>query len=300
MEKPLLAAIEGGGTKFLCALGRTDAVATSAEIPTRGPAETLAQIEAFFASAIAEHGQPAALGVATFGPIGLDHACEDYGRYGVTPKPGWEGFDLLGALAGFLPCRAAIGTDVNAAALAEASLGAARGCDPVVYVTVGTGVGVGVIVDGKPVHGLGHPEGGHIFPRHHPAHGRFGGVCAIHGDCLEGLASGPAIAAHWGVPAADLPAGHPAWDVEADYLGQLCANLILMLSPQRIVLGGGVMTQSHLYPPIRAYTLRWLGGYISRLVDDPSMIERLITPSGCTRPGLTGAFLLAERLLPIT
>lgn len=299
MTKPLLAAIEGGGTKFVCALGNAETVVASTRIETRDATGTLADVAAFFAQAMAEHGQPQALGLACFGPLDLDPRSPGYGRLGQScPKPGWEGFDLLAAVQAFLPCPAVIETDVNAAAFAETRVGAARDCDPVAYVTVGTGIGIGVVSGGKPVHGLGHPEGGHIYTRRHPAHGDFPGVCPAHGDCVEGLASGPAFAASWGMTADALPEDDPAWAVEADYLGQICANLTLIMAPQKIVLGGGVMHRTHLYPMVRERTLHWLGGFIPRLADDPAEIERLVVPPGCkAAPGLVGAFLLAESLI---
>ncbi len=295
MDKPLLAAIEGGGTKFLCAVGRPGISIASMEIPTRDPHSTMANIRAFFERMAGTHGKVAAAGIASFGPLDLDPSSPDYGRVRDTPKPGWAGFDLLGAMRDIFACPVALETDVNAAALAEARIGAARNCDPIAYVTVGTGIGVGIVAGGKPVHGLGHPEGGHIWPRKHPLHRSFAGICPYHGDCLEGLASGPALAAAWGKAANDLPPDHPAWPVEADYLGQLCATLALLLAPQRIVLGGGVMDRKDLYQPIRARAMHWLKGYVPKLHDDPAAIDSLIVEPGCDQPsGLAGAYLLAE------
>lgn len=295
MTGHLLAAIEAGGTKFVCAVGRPGQTSVSVEIPTRAPSTTLNDIRAFFTAATGTHGNISALGIASFGPIGLNPASPDYGRLTTTPKPGWSDFDLLAALRDMMAVPTAIDTDVNAAALAEAQMGAAQNCDPVVYVTVGTGIGVGVYAGGAPIHGIGHPEGGHIWPRRHPAHQAFTGICPYHGDCLEGLASGTALAAAWGCPADVLPADHPAWEAEADYLGQLCATLILMLAPQRIVLGGGVMKQSFLYPLVRTQTQHWLNGYPGSVATGAAALDRLIVAPGCVQPsGLAGAFLLAE------
>lgn len=296
MAQPLFAAIEGGGTKFICAVGRPGETVASTEITTRDPAATLADVRAFFEAAQNTHGGVAAFGLASFGPIEVKPSSARYGTITTTPKQGWRDFDILAALRAILPCPAAIDTDVNAAAIAEASLGAATGCDPVAYVTVGTGIGVGVIAGGRPVHGLGHPEGGHIPIRRHPDHGAFAGICPAHGDCLEGLASGPALGACWGWPSTSLPPEHPAWGIEADYLGQLCATLVFTLATERIVMGGGVMSQPLLLPLIRKRTRYWLGGYIAALEDDPDGLDRLIVPPGCIQPsGLAGAFLLAAR-----
>ena len=295
MTGHLLAAIEAGGTKFVCAVGRPGQTTQSIEIPTRDPSTTLSDIRAFFTAAIKAHGKLSALGIASFGPIDLNPASPDYGRLTTTPKPGWSGFDLQATLRDMMAVPTVIDTDVNAAALAEAKMGAAQNCDPVVYVTVGTGIGVGVFAGGAPIHGIGHPEGGHIWPRRHTVHQAFAGVCPYHGDCLEGLASGTALAAAWGHPADQLPPDHPAWEAEADYLGQLCATLILMLAPQRIVLGGGVMKRSFLYPRVRARTGHWLNGYPGSVGTGAAAFDRLIVAPDCVQPsGLAGAFLLAE------
>lgn len=301
MTKPLLAAIEAGGTKFICAVGWPGTTIESVSIHTRTPDATLAKVCAFFDSAIKKHGMVKGLGIASFGPIELLRSSPDYGRLSTTPKPGWKNFDMLGALRHIIGVPSAIDTDVNAAALAEAKLGAAQNCDPVAYVTIGTGIGVGVMVGDRPLHGLGHPEGGHIWPRKHAAHHDFKGVCPYHGDCIEGLASGPALFAAWGLSPTEMPADHPAWDAESDYLGQLCATLTLILAPQRIVLGGGVMKRMELYPRIRARTRHWLNGFIASLHDDPTALDRFIVPPGCAQPsGLAGAFLLAESALADT
>jgi fructokinase len=291
---PLFGAVEAGGTKMVCGVG--DAVRGSREtvrIATADVAATVREMAAFFAGAAARHGALAGLGIASFGPLDLDHASPGYGRITTTPKPGWQGADLPALLHEALGVPVAIDTDVNAAALAEARLGAARGKGSVAYVTIGTGIGVGLAIDGRLVHGLGHPEAGHLLPRRSPGHGDFAGICPYHGDCLEGLASGKAIAAAWGGSLAELPADHPAWAVEADYLGQLCATLILTVAPEHIVLGGGVMAQARLFDLVHAETDRRLAGYAA-LWDEAALAAR-ITPPGCTEPpGLVGAYLLAE------
>lgn len=287
-------AIEAGGTKFVCAVG--DAATGSrrtATIPTRDPDSTFAEVAEFFTQA-GDFGEISGIGIASFGPVGVDPASPDYGRILATPKPGWEGTDLLGRVRAFLDVPLAIDTDVNAAALAEVE---AAGADmrQLAYVTVGTGIGVGLVSEGRPVHGIGHPEAGHILVRRHPAHEGFAGTCPFHGDCLEGLAAGPAVSAAWGAPASELAADHPFWAVEADYLSQLCMTLLLTMAPQRIVLGGGVMKQERLFPLIRNRTADLLGGYVQGARDAAAM-ERLIVPPACHEPsGLVGAFLLARQ-----
>jgi fructokinase len=287
-------AIEAGGTKMVCGVGDSAGGSReTARIATRDVEGTVREIVGFFAGARARHGALAGIGIASFGPLDLDPASPGFGRITTTPKPGWQGADLPGALREALGLPVAIGTDVNAAALAEARLGAARGRRSVAYVTVGTGIGVGLVIDGRMVAGRGHPEAGHLLPRRSPGHGDFAGTCPYHGDCLEGLANGPAIQAAWGASLDALPAGHPAWAIEADYLGQLCATLILTVAPEHIVLGGGVMSQERLFPLVRTETGRRLAGYAA-LWDEAALAAR-ITPPGCAEPpGLVGAYLLAE------
>lgn len=296
MSDTLYAAVEAGGTKMVCGIGSAAGGSRATRrIETGEPDATIAAILDFFGEAQAEHGPVAAVGVATFGPVDLDPASPSFGTITTTPKPGWPGTPLLARIRDGLDVPAAIDTDVNAAALAEALCGAPEERRSLAYATIGTGVGVGLVIDGRGVTGLGHPEGGHILPRRHPAQDDFAGICPFHGDCLEGLASGPAIQAAWGGSLAELPPEHPAFAVQADYLGQLCATLILTVAPEHIVLGGGVMAQERLFPMIRAETLRRLAGYAG-LWADPAVADARITPPGCAEPsGLTGAYLLAER-----
>jgi fructokinase len=286
---PRLGAIEGGGTKFVCAVGSAAGSTATATVPTRDPDATLADIDAFFAA----HGPIAALGIGNFGPLDLDRASPGYGRIGTTTKPGWSGIDLPAHFRALLKVPIEIDTDVNAAALAEARI---AGLDSLAYVTVGTGIGVGIIAGGKPLQGLTHPEGGHIPVRRHPAHEGFAGVCPFHGDCLEGLASGTAIKAAWGGSLSELPAGHPAFEVEAHYLAQACTTLFLLAGPARIVLGGGVMKHEELFAPVRIRTLDLLGGYWQPAMDG-GLVDRIVRPASKESSGLVGAFLLAERAL---
>ena len=290
--------IEAGGTKFVCGVGDEDGNSLeTCTIATGAPSETLDAVRAFFTQAEVRHGRCGAFGVASFGPLDLDPLSPGHGSITRTPKPGWTGVNLLRWTRETFDRPAAIDTDVNAAAIAENGVPDARALRSLAYVTCGTGIGVGLVVEGRPVHGMSHPEAGHILPRRHPAHEGFAGCCPYHGDCYEGLASGPAIIAAWGQSLSHLPDDHPAWEVEAAYLGQLCATLVLTVAPQRIVLGGGVMKQQRLFPMIRERVARDLAGYIAPL-DDPLALDRLIVPPACVEPpGLVGAYGLARRAL---
>jgi fructokinase len=293
----MFGAIEAGGTKFVCAVGSAaQGSARTATIPTRDPDATFADVAAFFTQAVADLGPIEALGIGSFGPLDVDPRSPTYGTILATPKPHWEGANLLARARAFLDVPMGLDTDVNAAALAEAAQ-AGPEMRHLAYVTIGTGIGVGLVSDGRTVHGVGHPEAGHVLVRRHPAHKDFAGVCPFHGDCLEGLAAGPAVIAAWGTSASDLAADHPFWEIEADYLAQLCANLVLTLSPERIVLGGGVMKQERLFPLIRARTAALLNGYVHGITDAASLEARIVSPA-CVEPsGLVGSFLLAEAAL---
>ena len=289
-----LGAVEAGGTKFVVAIGNDRGEILAQErFPTADPASTLAATCAILRQHGAAAGPLAAIGVASFGPVELDRTCTRYGFIGQTPKAGWSGIDITGPLAREFGCPIGFDTDVNAAALAEHRWGAARDIKNLVYLTVGTGIGGGVIVDGSPIHGLVHPEIGHIYPRRHALDLGFEGVCPFHGDCLEGVASGPAIIARTGASLQQLAATHSQWEIEADYLGQLCAQLVVTVSPQRIVMGGGVMSQTQLLPLIRQRMRHWLGGYIDR----PEILARVdryvVAPELGDRAGVFGALVLA-------
>jgi fructokinase len=225
--------------------------------------------------------------------VELDAASARFGFIGHTPKAGWSGTDIAGSLAREFRCPIGFDTDVNAAALAEHKWGAARDVENLVYLTIGTGIGGGVMVDGVPIHGLLHPEIGHIYLRRHPLDLEFRGVCPFHGDCAEGVASGPAILARTGAPLLELDETHPQWEIEADYLGQLCSQLVVAVSPRRIVMGGGVMSQPRLLPLIRPRLRHWLGGYIDRheILNDTD--RYVVAPELGDNAGVLGALLLA-------
>ena len=256
-------AIEAGGTKFICAIGDAGGkILDQVRIDTRDPAATLADVSDYFRAAKQRFGTLTAIGVGAFGPLDLKPFSPTFGFITTTPKLGWSNFDLVGALQRSIERPVYLDTDVNGAALAESRHGAGVGLDSVAYVTVGTGIGVGVVHHGRTVHGLMHPEMGHIFVRRHPLDASFVGTCPFHGDCLEGLACGAAIVARTGHTLKDAPRSDPIWAIEADYLGQLCAVLVLSHSPQQILIGGGVM-QPGLHAEVRARMLHWLCGYIA-------------------------------------
>ena len=282
-------ALEAGGTKMVMAVmdAEGNPVAEST-IPTRTPEETMPEMMAFFSA------HPiSALGIGGFGPLNLDTRSDRYGWIMETPKTAWRYYPLKPAFEEKLGVPVGIDTDVNAAALAEARLGAAKGKESCLYVTVGTGIGGGVIVHGKPVHGLMHPEIGHITVAPMPDDPMPEGVCPYHPHCLESLASGPSIQKRWGVSARELPEGHPAWELESAYLAQLCANALLTFSPEKIVLGGGVMQRKFLLPLIRRKTLKLLNGYIAHPAVEAGLEDYIVTPGLGTRSGITGAWLLA-------
>jgi len=296
MTNPLIAGIEAGGTKFICAVGTgPDDLRADARFPTTSPAETLGRVVDFLRAAQAEHGSLAAIGVAAFGPLDPDPASPTYGRITTTPKPGWAHTDFVGALRQHFDLPIAFDTDVNGAALGEWRWGAAQGLETFLYLTIGTGIGGGGMARGRLLHGLIHPEMGHIRMVRDPQRDPFPGICPFHGDCLEGLASGPAIEKRWGQKAETLPSDHPAWELEADYLAQALHTFICTLSPQRIILGGGVMSQMHLFPRIRDLVLASLNGYLQ----SPAITERIETyivpPALGKRAGVLGAIALAER-----
>jgi fructokinase len=290
----ILGAVEAGGTKFVVAVGDDSGRILELErFPTTDPAPTLAAARDLLRRWSGSFGRLAAIGIGSFGPVELDQSSAHYGFIGRTPKAGWSGVDMAGLIGREFMCPIGFDTDVNAAALAEQRWGAARNTDSLVYVTIGTGIGGGVIAGGAPIHGLMHPEIGHIFPRRHPLDLDFAGVCPFHRDCLEGLASGPAILARTGSSLRHLDAAHPQWEIEADYLGQLCAQLVVTISPRRIVMGGGVMTQERLLPLIRGRMRHWLAGYIDRseiLVDTDRYV---VAPELGDRAGIVGALALA-------
>jgi fructokinase len=291
----LYGGIEAGGTKFVCAVGSGPGeLAAEARFPTTTPAETLAATIDFFQTQQAKLGPLAAIGVGSFGPVDPQPGSATYGTITSTPKPGWKNADIVGPLARAFHLPVGFDTDVNAAALGEGLWGAGQGLNNLVYITVGTGIGGGGLVDGRPIHGLLHPEMGHMLLPHDRQADPFAGSCPFHGDCFEGLANGPAMALRWGQPAETLPPDHPAWPLEAHYLAEGLANIIYALSPQRIVLGGGVMGQAQLFPMIRAEVARLLNGYIQSPWIHARADEYIVPPGLRGRSGVLGAIALAR------
>lgn len=286
--KPLLGGIEAGGTKFVLAVGHSPTEITERhEIPTRDPATTLAQAGEWFEA----QGKINALGIASFGPVDLDRSSPHWGHITNTPKSGWANCNLAGYFAERLGVPIGFDTDVNGAALAEYQHGAGKGASSLAYITVGTGIGGGLVLDGKAVHGAAHPEMGHIFPRRHVDDRDFEGICPHHGDCLEGLASGPAIKARWGASLSELPADHAAHEIIAHYLAQLAHSLIAMMAVEIIVFGGGVMKTDSLLARVNQRTSKIGAAYF------PGGSEhKIVSPGLGQNAGLAGALLLAAEV----
>jgi len=286
--------IEAGGTKFVCAVGRgPGSIENEIEFSTTTPDETIGHAVRFF------RDQPApitALGIGAFGPVDPDPGTPTYGTITSTPKPGWQDVDIRGRLASALGVPVGFDTDVNAAALGEHRWGAAQDVETFVYLTVGTGIGGGAMVQGRLLHGLVHPEMGHFHVPHDLEVDSFEGACPFHGDCLEGLAAGPAIEERWGEPGEELPEGHLAWPLEAHYLALGLMAVVCVLSPKRIILGGGVMRRRHLFPMIRAELQDLLAGYIQAEALTERMERFVVPPALGDRAGVLGAIALAERV----
>lgn len=283
-----LGAIEAGGTKFVCGIGdETGQIIEQIRIPTTTPTETLAGVTAFF-----KQHPVAAIGIGSFGPIGVNAKHRDFGYITNTPKAGWENFNFLGYIRTHLNIPVYWTTDVNVAAYGEYQLGAGKDIDNLVYFTVGTGIGAGVIYQGKFLRGFNHLEAGHILIKHLPTD-HFAGVCPYHADCLEGLASGPALEQRFNASAAELANRPEVWQLEATYIAQACVNYTLSYSPDRIVIGGGVMHQEQLFPLIREAFTNLLGHY-TETPDVMNYIQRIKLNDDA---GLTGCLLLANELI---
>ena len=279
----LLAGVELGGTKCVCVLGTgPEDIRAQVRVPTRDPATTLRQIESVLGEWLGKHGAFAALGIASFGPLDLRHESPTYGYITTTPKPGWSNTRIAGRFADRFGVPVGFDTDVNGAALAEGKWGTARGLTNFAYVTVGTGIGVGLIVNGATVLGCNHPEMGHI--RVARLHGDdWPGSCAFHGDCVEGLASGPAIEARTGVSASTLAGDHPVWDTVVHALAQLFHTLVLTTAPCRIVVGGGVLeSRAELLVRTRRELAKSLTGTCMR-GSSTTIVRNISSPPGWAR-----------------
>ncbi len=283
----LIGGIEAGGTKMVCAVAdEKGQIKDRISLPTRLPEETLGEIVSYFGK-----WEIAALGIGCFGPVDLDRSSASYGHITKTPKAGWEDCDIVGYFKDALHIPVGFDTDVNGAVLGEVTWGAAKGCDSAIYITVGTGVGVGVYVNGGLLHGLVHPEGGHILLAKHPKD-TYKGRCPFHPNCMEGLASGPAIGERWGKPAAELADRAEVWEMEAYYIAQALADYIVTYSPQRIILWGGVMHQEQLFGMVRERVKELLNGYVHHEMLCDRIDEYIIPPALGEDPGILGAVRL--------
>lgn len=278
-------AIEAGGTKFVCAVSDENfEIKERVSLPTTTPEETLAKVFEFF-----DQFELTSIGIGSFGPIDVNKKSNTYGYVTTTPKVAWTNYNFLGAVKERYPIPVGWTTDVNAAALGELKKGAAQGLESCIYLTVGTGVGGGAVINGKLLEGYGHPEMGHLLVRLHPDE-TYKGFCPYHGNCLEGIAAGPAIEGRYGKKGHELADQAHVWEMEAYYLAQALVNYTLILSPERIVLGGGVMKQEQLYPLIRKEFEKLMAGYVAV----PSLEEYIVAPGLGDNAGITGCLLLAE------
>lgn len=287
----LYGGIEAGGTKFVCGVGTGPGdIRAETRFPTTTPEETIGRAIDLFKN----QGRLSAIGIGSFGPVDPNPASAAYGCITTTPKPGWAQTDFVGALKKEFDIPIGFDTDVNGAALGEHRWGAAQGLDTFIYLTIGTGIGGGAMVEGNLLHGVMHPEMGHIRLPHDWEQDPYEGCCPFHGDCLEGLAAGPALEARWGARAETLPADHPAWELEATYLAFALVNFILTITPQRIILGGGVMEQPQLFPLVRAKTQALLNGYfqVPEILDQ--IDSYIVPPALGNQAGLLGAIALAD------
>ncbi len=292
---PLFGGIEAGGTKFVCAVGTgPEDVRAVVRFPTQVPKEAIGRALAFFREQ-SQREPLAAVGIASFGPIDPDPASATFGYVTTTPKPGWAHTDFAGTVRRALGVPVGFDTDVNVAALGEWRWGAAKGLDTFIYLTIGTGIGGGGMVNGKLIHGLMHPEMGHIRIPHDWQADPYPGYCSYHGDCFEGLAGGPALEGRWGQRGETLPPDHPAWTLEAHYLALGLVGYICTLSPQRIIMGGGVMEQQYLFPMVRQRVQELLNGYLQAEAIQSRIDEYIVPPALGNRSGVLGAIALAER-----
>jgi fructokinase len=292
MADQLIGAVEAGGTKFVLAVADVQGgIRARARIDTRTPKETFPEMAAFFAA----HGPLAGIGIASFGPIDINPASPAYGTFTTTPKPGWSGARFHDALGG-LGAPILIDTDVNGAGLGEWLAGAAMGCDTLAYTTVGTGIGTGVLHKGASRGGISHLEAGHIRPARDPQRDPFPGRCPFHGDCLEGVASGPAIIDRWGMPLNEAAQQHPdAISLIASYLADLAVTLVLLHMPDRLIFGGGVIKTPGLLESLRTQTENRLAGYLGHPRLDPGLATYIVAPALGDDAGITGAIALGQR-----
>jgi fructokinase len=294
-EVAVFGGIEAGGTKFVAAAGSGPAnIVAKEQFPTTTPIETLGKCIEFFRKTGEKHPLKA-IGIAAFGPLDLDKKSPTYGSIPATPKPGWAKTNFVKTIGGALNLPVMLDTDVNGAALGEWRWGKAQGLDTFIYLTIGTGIGGGGMVNGELMHGLSHPEMGHILIPHDPIKDPFPGGCPFHGDCWEGLANGPAIAMRWGKPPEELPPDHEAWQLEAEYIAHGVMDLILTLSPQKVILGGGIMKVPGLPAKVRQRVVSLLNNYVQSQAITEKIEEYIPAPGLGDMAGVLGAIALAER-----
>lgn len=294
----LFGGIEAGGTNFVCMVAEDPQnVLALTEFPTEKPDETINRAIEFFQKQEQETGKLMAIGIGSFGPVDLDPNSPTYGSITSTPKPGWENTSVVERIKNSYQIPIGFDTDVNAAAMGEFRWGAAQGLSDFIYLTIGTGIGGGGMLNGALLHGLLHPEMGHILIPHDFNEDPFPGICPFHDDCLEGLASGPAIEKRWGKSGKDLPEYHPAWSLEAKYIALGLMNLILALSPQKIILGGGVMNQRQIFPLLREKLLLYLNGYLQVPEITKQIDQYIVPPKLGDQAGVLGAIALAQRAM---
>lgn len=285
-----LGAIEAGGTKFVCCVGtESGEIVEKRTFPTLTPDETIGEVVSFFGRYELD-----AIGIGSFGPVDLNKTSKTYGFITTTPKEHWRQFNFVGKMREHFPVPIGFSTDVNAALLGEVTWGQGKGYDSCTYMTVGTGIGVGATVAGQLLHGFQHPEAGHIPVKRHPDD-TFSGNCPYHADCLEGMAAGPAIAARWGSKAEQLETEESVWELEAYYLAQALVNQILLLSPSKLIIGGGVMKAKQLLPLIRKNVVQMLNGYIQHENVLSSIDEYIALPGLGDEAGIYGALVLATQ-----
>lgn len=284
----LFGALEAGGTKMVCAVGDSEGdIITQLSIPTKSPQETIPKVIEFF-----KDKKIQALGIGAFGPVDVDINSPTYGYILDTPKLEWKEFDLVGSIQKELSIPIGLDTDVNASCLGEMTFGCAKGLDSVLYLTIGTGIGAGISINGSLLHGMLHPEAGHILLKPHDSD-PFQGVCPYHGTCFEGMASGPAIEKRWGKKASELEQQGEVWELESYYIAQALVNYMLTISPRKIILGGGVMHQQQLFPLIRSKVLALLNGYIN--TKEIQNMDTYIVPSQLhDNQGILGCIQLAR------
>lgn len=291
----LYGGIEAGGTKFVCAVGSApEDISAEVTIPTTTPDETITRTISFFRKF---QDEVLAIGVGSFGPVDIDPSSKTFGYITNTPKPGWAQTPIISKLSRALNVPIVFDTDANAAAFGEATWGIGKGLQTFVYLTIGTGIGGGVVINGKPLHGMLHPEIGHLRLPHDWKEDPFPGVCTYHGDCFEGLAGGPALLKRWGIAGESLPPDHQAWSLEAHYLGLALMNLILTLSPQRIILGGGIMQRDTLFQAIRTRVKELLNSYVQARQIEENIEEYIVPPKLGQKAGVYGAIALAKNAL---